>query len=523
MQYPEFTLAHMLRNAVERNAQQVAIVDGQQQYSYRDLWSSATRLARAFREQGVRRGERVGIYLDKSWDAVVAICATAQAGAAFVIINPLLKTAQVQHIMSNCCIRVLVTEAHKVSGVTFPQIEVTFYRGESVPPASWPGRMVSLSAAVQASQPESMEIAATESDLASIIYTSGSTGLPKGIMLTHRNLVAGAQIVTAYLENTPEERVLSLLPFSFDYGLNQLTSMIRVGGTLVLQRSLLTGDILERLRSQAITGLAGVPSLWVLLLQGRRSIEQDPLPSLRYLTNSGGTIPTTHFQEIRRLFPGVKLYLMYGLTEAFRSAYLPPSEVERGPTCIGRAIPNTDLWVVNKDGQECAAGEVGELVHRGPTVSLGYWGDEERTRKVFRPNPFAVPETQARDIVAFSGDLVRRDSDGYLYFVGRRDELIKTQGYRVSPQEVEDLLCSAPQVWEAAAFGQADETLGQRIVAVVSLKNGAQSGALEIHRWCSERAPHYLVPRDIHVVPELPKTPTGKIDRSALKDAYTHA
>lgn len=522
MQYPEFTLAHMLRNAVERNPQQVAIVDGKHSYSYEELWRSAARLARALREEGVRRGERVGIYLEKSWDAVVAICATAQLGAAFVVINPLLKETQVRHITTNCCIRVLVAEAHKVSGAALPQIDVLFYRGESAMAPAWPGRALAFAGAIETSR-ELPEISATESDLASIIYTSGSTGLPKGIMLTQRNLVAGAQIVTSYLENTPEERVLSLLPFSFDYGLNQLTSMLRVGGTLVLQRSLLTGDILESLRSQAITGLAGVPSLWVLLLQGRRSIEQDPLVNLRYLTNSGGAIPTAHFQELRRLFPSVKLYLMYGLTEAFRSTYLPPAELDRGPTCIGRAIPNTDLWVVNKDGQECEVGEVGELVHRGPTVSLGYWGDAERTQRVFRPNPFAVPETRARDIVAFSGDLVRRDQNGYLYFVGRRDELIKTQGYRVSPQEVEDLLCSAPQVWEAAAFGQSDDTLGQRIVAVVSLRNGTETGPGEIHRWCSQRAPHYLIPRTIHILPELPKTPTGKIDRSALKDAYAVA
>ncbi len=523
MSYPEFTLAHMLRNAVEREPQHVAIVDGGRNYSYEELWEAVSRLSSTLREEGVRRGDRVGIYLDKSWDVVVAIFATARAGAAFVVMNPLLKESQVRHIMMNCGIRILIGEGQRVAGMSLPDVEVTFTRGSGELRLPWSGRVRSFAEAMQGPQATDSSIPCTELDLASIIYTSGSTGLPKGIMLTQRNLVAGAQIVSSYLENSSRDRVLSLLPFSFDYGLNQLTTMIRVGGTLVLQRSHLTGDILESLRSQRVTGLAGVPSLWVLLLQARRSIEQAPLCDLRYLTNSGGTIPTTHFEALRRLFPQTKLYLMYGLTEAFRSAYLPPAEVERGPTCIGRAIPDTDLWVVNADGEECKAGETGELIHRGPTVALGYWGDAEKTERVFRPNPFALKGTESRDIVAFSGDLVRRDAEGYLYFVGRRDELIKTQGYRVSPQEVEDLLCSAPQVWEAAAFGQADDLLGQRIVAVVSLKNGTASGPGEIHHWCAQRAPHYLVPRDIHILPELPKTPTGKIDRSALKHAYTAA
>ncbi|MFQ5875344.1 MAG: AMP-binding protein, partial [Dehalococcoidia bacterium] len=345
-------------------------------------------------------------------------------------------------------------------------------------------------------------------------------GLPKGIMISHHNLVAGAQIVSTYLGNTSEDRVLGLLPINLDYGLNQLSTMIRVGATLVLQHSLLPGDILRSLRQEDITGLAGMPPVWTLLLQARSSLEQEPLTSLRYISNSGGMIPNTHLEQLRRALPNTKIYLMYGLTEAFRSTYLPPEEVHRGPSCIGRAIPNTAVWVVNVDGHEVEPGEVGELIHRGPTVALGYWGDEEKTAAVYCPNPLAPPELRQTDTVVYSGDLVMRGEDGFLYFVGRRDELIKTQGYRVSPGEVEQLLCGVPGVSEAVTFGQMDPLLGQRIVAVVSLNEGASCLPEDIRQNFSQKAPHYMLPKELHILRELPKTATGKIDRGALKNKY---
>jgi acyl-CoA ligase (AMP-forming) (exosortase A-associated) len=520
MGYPEFTLDHLLLNTAEQRPDQCAIVDGSRRFTYGDLWRDASRLAACLREQGLRRGDRLGIYIDKSWEAVVSIFAAAKMGAVFVVLNPLLKEPQVRHIMTNCGVRALVADAAKLQDATLPGVDVTLYRGADAPQALWSKRLVSLDQAMSAAAQPPDDIHATETDLASIIYTSGSTGLPKGIMLTHHNLVAGAQIVSQYLHNTHNDRVLSILPFNFDYGLNQLTTMARVGGSLVLQKSLMPGDILQSLRREKITGLAGVPTLWPILLQNRRSIQQQPLECLRYITNSGGMIPGAHFTELRRLLPAAKIFLMYGLTEAFRSTYLPPEDADRGPSCIGKAIPNTDIWVVNEKGQECAPDEVGELIHRGPTVSLGYWADPEKTQAVFRPNPFSPAGTMGRDTVVYSGDLVKRDAQGYLYFIGRRDELIKTQGYRVSPQEVEDLLCGMPEVSEAVAFGQYDDALGQRVAAVVSLKKGQSVTPEAIQQWCAGNAPQYLVPRHIQILAELPRTSTGKIDRSELKRAY---
>ncbi len=515
---PEFTLYHMLLNDVERDPRKAAIVDDGRTYSYEDLWRGASTLGKALTSWGLRRGDRVGIYLDKSWEAVVAMFGVMQAGGVFVNIGPVLREPQVRHIIQDCGVRVLISSAARLRDMALPEVSAVFYVGEGSLELPWAQECIPFPPADACAGER--RTPCTETDLATIIYTSGSTGRPKGIMLSHHNLVAGAQIVSTYLENTPEDRLLSVLPFNFDAGLNQLTTMVRVGGTLVLQKSLLPGDILRNLRNEHITGLGGVPSVWVLLLQNRRSLKERPLTELRYITNTGGMIPSAHLDELRELLPHTRIFLMYGLTEAFRSTYLPPEEVHRGPSCIGRAIPNTDIWVLDPEGREVAPGEVGELVHRGPTVALGYWGDEDKTRSVYRPNPFAPPQLKPYDIVVYSGDLVRRGEDGFLYIIGRRDELIKTQGYRVSPQEIEDILYENPAIKEAIAFGQGEVTQGQTIVAVVSLKNGAAHSEEDIRAHFSQRAPQHMVPRKIHVLDELPKTASGKIDRSGLKKLY---
>jgi acyl-coenzyme A synthetase/AMP-(fatty) acid ligase len=365
----------------------------------------------------------------------------------------------------------------------------------------------------------------SEIDLLTILYTSGSTGMPKGVATSQRNVVVGAQIVSSYLENTAEDRILSALPLNFDAGMSQFTTSLRVGATLVLQRSRLPGDLSRALRRHEITGVTGVPPLWALLLRSAKAIEAEPLENLRYIANTGGRIPQTNLDELRRLLEpsGTKIYLMYGLTEAFRSTYLPPEEVERGSTCIGKAIPNTEILVINKEGQECAPDEPGELAHRGPTVAMGYWGNEEATRKAYRPNPLAPPELLDVERVVYSGDTVRRDEEGFLYFIGREDAMIKSQGYRLSPEEVENLLIGSGLVHEACAFGVEDPEVGQLVMAAISLKNGSENRAVEkIREHVIKNGPPYMVPKEIFVLDELPKTGSGKIDRKGITNAYAN-
>lgn len=518
--HPEFTVHDLLGNTVDRDPHRTAIIDRGNRYSYRDLARCVNALTAALLEHGVGKGDRIGIYLEKSFETVAAILAISQAGAVFINISPLLKPRQVHYILKDCGIQVLFGEADRLAALDPGAVKVAFYAGDESPPARVATSLVSVAEILLHDgdgQPTQLVL---ETDPASIVYTSGSTGLPKGVVLSHRNLVAGAQIVSSYLGTSKDDRILAALPFSFDYGLNQLTTALRMGATLVLQQSRLPGDLLRSLHDFEITQLAGVPPLWPLLLQSARSLELRPLRHLRCLTNSGGRVASRHLEELRRLLPTTRIYLMYGLTEAFRSTYLPPEDLNRGPDCIGKPVPNTEIRVLDESGQECGTGIPGELVHRGPTVALGYWDKEVETRAVFRPSPCSPSALDNRERVVYSGDLVWRDADGYLYFAGRRDGLIKTQGYRVSPEEVEDLIISTGIVREACAFGVPDQEIGERIVVVAVPRDSSDGVVDQIRASCRENGPSYLVPRVILLAQELPKTPSGKIDRGMIKDAF---
>ncbi|HZC84018.1 MAG TPA: AMP-binding protein, partial [Rubrobacter sp.] len=458
MLHPEFTLHDLLRNSVERDPGKVAIVDGSAEYTYEDLDRQSNSLGAALVEAGVEKGDRVGVYMEKSWEAIVAMLAASRTGAAYVNINPLFKPPQVAYLAQDCDLRVMIGDSARLDDLEPGTVPGTaFYRGDP-PREEAAGRLIGLAEVLQSGDVPKAQRQVSEVDLATILYTSGSTGMPKGVATSQRNVVVGAQIVSTYLKNTSDDRILSALPLNFDAGMSQFTTSLRVGATLVLQRSRLPGDLSRALRRHGIAGVTGVPPLWALLLRGAKTIEEEPLTHLRYLANTGGRIPQANLDEMRRLLEpaGTKIYLMYGLTEAFRSTYLPPEEIERGSTCIGKAIPDTEILVINRDGQECAPGEPGELVHRGPTVAMGYWGKEEATRKAYRPNPVAPPELLDVERVVYSGDLVRRDEEGFLYFIGREDAMIKTQGYRLSPEEVEGLLVGSGKVREACAFGVED-------------------------------------------------------------------
>jgi acyl-CoA ligase (AMP-forming) (exosortase A-associated) len=530
MSHPEFTLHDLLRNSVERDPGKVAIVDGGSEYTYEDLDRQSNSLGAALQEAGVKKGDRVGVYLEKSWEAIVAMLAASRIGAAYVNINPLFKPPQVAYLAQDCDIRVMIGDSTRLDELEAGTVPGTaFYKGDP-PRKEIAGRLTDLAEVLRNEDAPAVEREVSEVDLGTILYTSGSTGMPKGVATSQRNIVVGAQIVSTYLENTSEDRILSALPLNFDAGMSQFTTALRVGATLVLQRSRLPGDLSRALRRHGITGVTGVPPLWSLLLRSAKAIQEEPLEDLRYIANTGGRIPQANLDELRRLLepPGTRIYLMYGLTEAFRSTYLPPDEIHRSSPekgwCIGKAIPNTDIYVLNEDGRECAPGEVGELVHRGPTVAMGYWGNEEATRKAYRPNPLAPPELLDVERVVYSGDLAKRDEEGYLYLLGRNDAMIKSQGYRLSPEEVENLLIGSGLVHEACAFGVPDPEMGHLVMAVVSLRDGADDeGAVErIREHVIKNGPPYMVPKEIFVQDELPKTGSGKIDRKGISNAYAN-
>jgi acyl-CoA ligase (AMP-forming) (exosortase A-associated) len=334
-------------------------------------------------------------------------------------------------------------------------------------------------------------------------------------------MVAGAKSVASYLDNTNDDRLLAVLPLSFDYGFSQLSTAFVVGASVALMDYLLPRDVLRAAERFHVTGLAAVPPLWIQLaaLEWPESVRNQ----LRYITNSGGAMPVDTLQNLRRKLPKTSVFLMYGLTEAFRSTYLPPDQADVRPTSIGKAIPNVEVLVIRPDGTECAANEPGELVHRGPLVALGYWGDADRTAQRFRPSPVASADIPIKEIAVWSGDTVVRDEDGYLYFVGRRDEMIKTSGYRVSPTEVEEIVHQSGLVSETVALGAPHPSLGQVVVVIAVSIDSHPESTEELLAYCRSQMPNYMVPAHVVWRDSMPRNANGKIDRSLLADHYRSA
>ena len=441
-------------------------------------------------------------------------------------VNPLLRPKQVGYIMRDCDVRVLVTSPDRLTLLReeleeCKSVEHVILAGrEPIVSAAEPGRRYTVSPWPAGSQREPVIVAdAIDADMAAILYTSGSTGRPKGVVLSHRNLVVGAESVSQYLGNGPDDVILSALPLSFDAGFSQLTTAFSVGAHVVLMNYLLPGDIVGLCARHRVTGLTCVPPLWIQIADQHWPAEAAS--HLRYFANTGGRMPQATLERLRSVFPGARPFLMYGLTEAFRSTYLDPAEVDRRPSSIGKAIPNAEILVVRPDGSLCDADEEGELVHRGALVAMGYWNDPERTAERFRPAPARESGLCTEELAVWSGDVAVRDDEGFLYFVGRRDEMIKTSGYRVSPSEIEEVAYDTGLVRDAVALGVEDAKLGQHVVLVVSPAKGAQVDAEALLSQMKKALPLYMLPKRVDVRPEIPRSPNGKFDRTLLREELT--
>ena len=495
-------IASLLWHAAERHGARPAVVEREQSVSYAALWQRVAAIAAALLTAGVTPDDPVAILLERGGDAAAAFFAALAVGAITVLVNETLRPRQIEYLLAHSGARLLVTTGEVLAHqprVLQGDIRVLDVR--TIAPAG-DRDLVPL------------PLPRVGHDVAQIIYTSGSTGMPKGVTVSHANLLAATRAVISYLGITRDDRVASLLPFSFVYGMSQLLCTVAAAATLVVERSPLPRQVVETLRARRVTVLAAVPPLWLRLLPVTEFREAS-LPDLRVLTNAGGRLPTDAVRALRHAQPAARLFLMYGLTEALRSTYLPPEEVDSRPDSIGRAIPGAEVYVLREDGTAAAAGEVGELVQRGPTVALGYWKDPELTARVFRPNPLRPPGAPDAERVVFSGDLVRRDADGFLYFVSRKDRIIKTMGYRVGPDEVANVLYGSGEVAEAAVAGEPDDLWGERIVAYVVLTD---AGSLErLQAYCSRELPRYLQPARIEVRPALPVLPNGKHDLAAVR------
>jgi acyl-CoA ligase (AMP-forming) (exosortase A-associated) len=510
-------LHELLFDARARTPDATALEHAERRQSYAELTSAVQRAASAFLGCGLARQERVAVFLPKQLETVQAMLGATAAGGVFVPVNPVLKPEQVAHILGDCNVRILVTsraraeelapalaQCHDLHTLILTD-DATLDAPAHIAVRGWEALL-----AEEHGQPAHRVV---DADMAAILYTSGSTGKPKGVVLSHRNMVTGAKSVASYLGNQPSDRILAVLPFSFDYGFSQLSTAFVAGACCVLMDYLLPRDVLRAVERKAITGLAAVPPLWVQLasLPWPDSVRGH----LRYITNSGGAMPGATLAALRRALPDTKVFLMYGLTEAFRSTYLPPEQVDARPDSIGKAIPNAEILVVREDGSRCAPGEPGELVHRGSLVSLGYWNDRQKTAERFRPAPGQDSGLVLTELAVWSGDTVRMDEEGYLYFIGRRDEMIKTSGYRVSPTEIEEVVYATGLVAEAAAFGVPHAILGHAVVLAAVAKSGAGDEKALLDQ-LKARLPTFMLPAQVTWRDSLPRNPNGKIDRKRL-------
>ncbi|MDO8064793.1 acyl-CoA ligase (AMP-forming), exosortase A system-associated [Janthinobacterium sp. SUN206] len=524
------TLIHDLIFETAQRAPQAPALSWQgEEMHYAALAQSVREAACTLLTLGLQRGARVAVYLEKRPENVSAMFGTAAAGGVFVPVNPLLRPEQVAYILADCNVDILVTSRERLAQLgpalaACPDLRTVLLTGEALPESrlgkvrvlAWSAMPANVPAGASAPRPH----AAIDADMAAILYTSGSTGRPKGVVLSHRNMLAGALSVSGYLRNTPQDRILCVLPLSFDYGLSQLTTAFASGACAVLMNYLLLRDIVEAVEQEAITGLAAVPPLWVQLSQ----LSWPLSTPLRYITNSGGVMQRATLDRLRQSLPRVQVYLMYGLTEAFRSTYLAPEQLERRPDSIGQAIPNAEVLVLRPDGSACDTDEPGELVHRGALVALGYWNDAARTAERFKPLPPQASGLVLPELAVWSGDTVRRDADGYLYFVGRSDDMIKTSGYRVSPAEIEEVVYGSGLVGEAAALGLPHAVLGQAIALLVTPAPGVVLLRDSVLAACRARLPSYMVPLWVEIRDGvLPRNPNGKIDRPLLARELAHA
>lgn len=485
--------------------------------SYAQLQQLVEQVTQALLSCGLQTQQRVAIYLPKEIEAVLAMFATSCARGIFVPINPVLKAAQVTHILKDSETSILITNLSRWRTLAEQKpTSVELVVVLDLPEHEQTDRVITWQAFMASGKNQALPVG-LETDLAAILYTSGSTGKPKGVVLSQRNMVLGAASVAQYLDSRTTDRMLAALPLSFDYGFSQLSIAFTVGASCYMMELLFPQDIILAVERERINCLALVPPMWIKL--ARVQWPEKVAKQIRYFTNSGGAMPIPVLQQLQQQLPEAEPYMMYGLTEAFRSCYLPPKDISSKPGSFGKAIPNVELRVINEFGAECRANEAGELVHFGPLVSQGYWNDKEKTLERFKPVPATLPILR-QQVGVWSGDIVTRDEEGYFYFVGRNDEMIKTSGYRVSPTELEEVIYQSGLTLEAVVLGVPHPELGQGIVLLVVLDPSKATCVSLIQNLCRSQLPNYMQPKSVIALDTLPRNGNGKIDRKALLSQY---
>jgi len=493
--------------------EKIALICGDRKYRFAEIRRSVDALAASLQQRGVRRGDRVAIFLDNGFEAVAGIYAVLRIGAVVMPINPFTKRDKLAYLLDDSGASALLTHAllrEAWAGALARNRMVHTCIVVAATSALADARCVHYEQ-VASGGTEPRDVLLIDQDLAAIIYSSGSTGDPKGVMLTHLNMVSALRSVSAYLAIRESDVILCALPLAFDYGLYQILMGFKAGASVVLELSFaLPAKVVQVMAQERVTVLPGVPTLFAQLLNFK-ALPKFDLGSLRIITNTAAALPEQQIGALRRQFPQARLYSMYGLTECKRVTYLPPEQLDVRPNSVGRGMPNEELWLVDEAGNRLPNGSVGELVVRGSHVMRGYWGKAEETAIRLRPGP------HPGERVLYTGDIFRTDHEGYLYFVARKDDVIKSRGEKVSPREVENVLYNLQGVYEAAVIGVPDPLLGQAVKAFVSLRPGFHYTEKEVIRHCLSSLENFMAPKQVVFVDALPRTATGKITKTGLE------
>ena len=492
----------------------VAVIVEGKPYTYQALSDAVNRLANYLVEQGIKRGDRCAIYMDNTWACVVSVYAILAAGAVFVIINPQTKKDKLHYVLTDCSAAALISDTHLYSVFNSVLADVTSLRcviasgDENIIQDS---TIVAFDTAIAAANTDSPKVAAIASDIAALIYTSGSTGNPKGVIHTHLSMTFALNSLIEYLRLSPDDRILVVLPLAFDYGLYQLLMSVQLGATLVLERSFaFPAVIFKRMKEFEVSVFPGVPTIYSMLIaaHGRSVLE---FPAIKRVTNTAAALPSEYITALKQIFPSALIYKMYGQTECKRVCYLEPELADKKPTSVGKAIPGTEVFILDKQGNQVKPGEAGILHVRGPHLMLGYWNLPDATNKTL------VDGNLPREKYLCTHDWFKMDADGDLYFLGRSDDIIKTRGEKVSPIEVENIIYAIKGVKEVAVIGVADDLLGQAVKCFVALDSSSGLDLLHIKKVCAANLENFMVPKYFEIVESLPKTNTGKIDKKDLK------
>jgi long-chain acyl-CoA synthetase len=525
VQFDPVLVHEWLSRSAERFPDKEALIFGEERWTYKQIDSASTRLALSLIESGVKRHDRVVVFLGNCTETVIAIYGILKSGGTFVVLEGSMKAPKLNYILRNSGARCVITHTGKsnivqdaLTGIK-TSCHIVWVGSQFSIPEGFNGKMFSWDEMVPNSKhkvdPKSADKLPRiiDVDLAALIYTSGSTGEPKGVMSTHHNMVSAARSIIQYICNSEEDIILNVLPLSFDYGLYQILMAFMFGGTVVLESSFLyLHAVLNLIVKEKVTGFPVVPTILAMLLR-MKDVKQYDFSSLHYITNTGAALPVEHIQKFRTLFPNIKIFSMFGLTECKRVGYLDPNLLDDKPGSVGEAMPNCEVFIVDENGNEVPNGEKGELVVRGSNVMQGYWNDPQLTEKMYRSGSY--PE----DRRLYSGDYFKRDGEGFLYFLGRGDDMIKVRGERVSAKEIESTLLKMEGVSEAAVVGVPDEILGQAVVIFIAPESGIQITQKEVQKFCSQNLESFAMPKCVEILKSLPKTPNGKIDKKQLKES----